>query len=301
MDDKDWIILKTIHEEKNLTRAAEKLYISQPALTYRISRLEKQLNIKVYLRGKGTLQFTSEGELVVEYARKMLADLSILHDKLSLNKAGTSEINLFAFGTFAHNELPLLLSSYQKLQPNVNFSVTSDDPIGALERLAKAESHIAIMRGNFEWHDAKMLLRKDRMYLVSKEQISLAELPHLSRVIYKMGNVAEKRNHQWWEENFMLPANITMITDKYETCIELVKQGVGYALLPLDCAQQAALQNTLYLLPLTYKDGSPLLVDLWAFYRKETAQLATIKAFLKFLSHHYSDTRAAHGNEPMPH
>ena len=42
MDSRDWQILKILAEEKNITKAAEKLYISQPAITYRIKMMEKE-------------------------------------------------------------------------------------------------------------------------------------------------------------------------------------------------------------------------------------------------------------------
>ncbi|WP_368896449.1 LysR family transcriptional regulator, partial [Priestia megaterium] len=42
MDQKDWILIKTLHEEKNITRTAERLYVSQPSLSYRLKNLEEE-------------------------------------------------------------------------------------------------------------------------------------------------------------------------------------------------------------------------------------------------------------------
>lgn len=43
MDKKDWRILEAVYAEKNITKAAERLYISQPTLTYRLQQIEKNL------------------------------------------------------------------------------------------------------------------------------------------------------------------------------------------------------------------------------------------------------------------
>ena len=53
MDTKDWIVLKTISDERSLTKAAERLYLSQPALTYRLRNLEKEFGVTILTRGPG--------------------------------------------------------------------------------------------------------------------------------------------------------------------------------------------------------------------------------------------------------
>ena len=50
MDDKDWRILKTVAEERNITRAATRLYMTQPALTYRLKNLEDEFGAQLVSR-----------------------------------------------------------------------------------------------------------------------------------------------------------------------------------------------------------------------------------------------------------
>ncbi|MEH7077428.1 LysR family transcriptional regulator, partial [Bacillus velezensis] len=60
MDEKDWIVLITLFEEKNMTKAAERLYMTQPALSYRLKNLEAQFGVRLFYKRKKGMEFTSE-------------------------------------------------------------------------------------------------------------------------------------------------------------------------------------------------------------------------------------------------
>ena len=51
MEERDWLIIKTLYEQKNVTKTAEKLYLSQPTLTARIKHIENALGAKLLYRG----------------------------------------------------------------------------------------------------------------------------------------------------------------------------------------------------------------------------------------------------------
>ena len=59
-------------EELNITRAAEKLHMSQPPLSHQLRLLEEELGAPLFLRGHRRLQLTPEGELLLRRARQLL-------------------------------------------------------------------------------------------------------------------------------------------------------------------------------------------------------------------------------------
>lgn len=65
-------ILQTISEEGSFTKAAEKLYISQPAVSLQIQNLEKQLNAPIFYRDKRKAYLTETGELLKKYCDRIL-------------------------------------------------------------------------------------------------------------------------------------------------------------------------------------------------------------------------------------
>src|SRR5690625_5919121 len=81
MNENDCSILVVLDRERNMTKAASKLFISQPALTYRLRQIEKNFNIQIFEREKSGLIPTPEGELIVQYARDNLQQLATTLEK----------------------------------------------------------------------------------------------------------------------------------------------------------------------------------------------------------------------------
>ena len=63
---------KAVAEEKNFTRAAEKLAIAQPPLSRQIQDLEAELGTQLFIRSPHKVTLTEEGELFLQYASQIL-------------------------------------------------------------------------------------------------------------------------------------------------------------------------------------------------------------------------------------
>jgi len=65
---KEYSYLLAVAEEGSITKAAKRLFISQPALSSYLKELKNKLDIKLYNRVKNNIIFTNEGKLYLEYA-----------------------------------------------------------------------------------------------------------------------------------------------------------------------------------------------------------------------------------------
>lgn len=83
MEERDWHMLAVLFEEQNVTRTAEKLYLSQPAITYRLHQIEESLNIQILYRSRQGISFTSPGKRLVQYAEKMSEEFKQLQKELT--------------------------------------------------------------------------------------------------------------------------------------------------------------------------------------------------------------------------
>ena len=87
MDEKDFELLQALADSRNITKAADKLYITQSALSKRIRSIERELGVELLLRSHQGIRFTPSGEAVLAHSRaaaremeQMRRNLDALHD-----------------------------------------------------------------------------------------------------------------------------------------------------------------------------------------------------------------------------
>lgn len=86
------ISFKAVAEEKHLTRAAKKLFISQSALSAQIITLEKELDTRLFLRTAKGMELTDYGEVTLEYAKKILSLSKGLEEEIKKQKGEKQNI-----------------------------------------------------------------------------------------------------------------------------------------------------------------------------------------------------------------
>ncbi|AOC92564.1 putative HTH-type transcriptional regulator YraN [Bacillus amyloliquefaciens] len=176
MDEKDWVVLITLFEEKNMTKAAERLYMTQPALSYRLKNLEAQFGVRLF----------SEGEYLVEYAKEMLREFRKMKDDiLNMSHEVSGVLRLGVSSNFAQYKLPAILKRFSDQYPSVQLHVNTGWSAKVMDLLHHSGVHLGIMRGNYDWQGEKQLLNEERLYLISKTEINSEDLPKLPMIYYQ--------------------------------------------------------------------------------------------------------------------
>lgn len=284
MNEKDWTILQTIYEERNISKAAEKLYISQPALTYRLQQLEKEFGTMIVSRGKRGVEFTSQGEYIAQYANNMILQLRNTKEYVqNMDKEIKGVLRIGVSSIFARYELPKILKEFVTLYPNVEIHVKTGWSVEVNHMLHKEEVHLGIVRGNYIWPEEKYLFREEPVVIVSKEPIkNVRDLPKLPRVNYETDQSLRITIDNWWQETFEQPPSITMEVDRIDTCKQMVLMGLGYAILPSICLQK---DDDVHKIKLTKKNNKHehITRNTWLLYRKRSLSLSAVNAFVDFL------------------
>lgn len=73
MNEESLRYILAVEEEGNISRAAEKCFVSQPAMTQTIKKLEKELGISLFIKQGGRLVPTEEGSIVLKHVKEMSA------------------------------------------------------------------------------------------------------------------------------------------------------------------------------------------------------------------------------------
>lgn len=114
----------TVAEMASYSKAAKKLYISQPALSQSIRRLEEELQVKLFDRKNGRMVPTLSGQIIIDYGRRMLALQHEMIDEISnVNnlRIGTVTIGISPF--YQKNYLSKWLPEFQMRYPDVEVVV----------------------------------------------------------------------------------------------------------------------------------------------------------------------------------
>jgi DNA-binding transcriptional LysR family regulator len=86
MDERDFELLLVLNKTRNITHAADLLYVSQSSLSKRIAAIETELATKILIRSRKGVHFTPEGEEVVKYATLVSARLQEMRQRIDFSK-----------------------------------------------------------------------------------------------------------------------------------------------------------------------------------------------------------------------
>jgi len=147
MMDPKLLSLLEVCETGNYTRAAERLSLTQPAVSQHIRALEQELGIRIFDRINNALRVTHEGEIVVKYARRMLALYRNLRADLTSDQLQIASLNVGITHTAESNAIAETLARYVRQHEHVNIKVTTGSVDILCSRLKNFELDLAIIDG----------------------------------------------------------------------------------------------------------------------------------------------------------
>lgn len=113
-----------VAQERNFRRAAEKSFISQPALSLAVQKLEEELGIKIFERGKNKVSVTPVGAEIVEQAQRVMEEAGRIRELARQGKdqlAGTLRLGIiYSVGPYL---LPDLVPALKKLAPEMPLEI----------------------------------------------------------------------------------------------------------------------------------------------------------------------------------
>lgn len=113
----------TIAEEQNLTRAAKRLFISQPTLTLYLNRLEAELGAKLFDRAKSPITLTDAGRYYLDEMKKIAASEQLLRSGIKLIANPAQSLVVGIGQVRGRHWLPLMLPTFCSIHPDVNIQV----------------------------------------------------------------------------------------------------------------------------------------------------------------------------------
>ncbi|MDH5484093.1 MAG: LysR family transcriptional regulator [Gammaproteobacteria bacterium] len=243
MDIQNLTAFISISETGSFSRAAEKLFLTQPAVSKRIAALEQELRIKLFDRIGKTVQLTEAGLALLPGAKRILAELEESR-RVIRNLSGKIGGPL-RLGTSHHiglHRLPPVLRSFTAEHPDVDLDIKFMDSEAACEAILKGELELAIatlpeqpnsnLSTDIIWHDPLGVIVNRGHPLARNRITQLDQLIEYPAILPSHSTFTRAL----LEQAFGLDTrklNIAMETNYLETIKMMVSIGLGWSVLPV--------------------------------------------------------------------
>jgi DNA-binding transcriptional LysR family regulator len=282
----------TVVEEGSFSKAAERVYRTQPAVSIAIRRLEEEIGASLFERSQKTPALTAVGELVYDYAKRILSlrdqTLEVVAELRSLKRG---RVRIGANESTSLYLLPQLILDYRELHPNVKVEifrhVSERLPREVLDRnvdfaLLAFEPADSDLESFPVLRDELVLIMHPDHPLSQRGSVKVSELGNESFLAHNVKTGSRFKVLETFAQHHT-PLNITLELATVETIKRFVQLNNGLAFVPRMCVAEELLRGTLATIPvedLTY------VRTLWATHRRRMTFSHAAAAFLEILREH---------------
>ena len=198
-------ILKAVATEKNFTRAAELLYLSQPSLSKQIKTLEKNLNVLLINRENNKISLTENGKVFLEYSERILALCEeSCRALIDLKNGERGNLTVGASQTIGTYLMPRVLALFAQNYPQIDLKVQVNSTRMIAKSVRNREIDIAVVGGeipdelkknltveNFVEDEFSLIIAKSHPF-AKKKIITKEDLYHLNFITLNSNSTIRK-------------------------------------------------------------------------------------------------------------
>ncbi|MCA8906468.1 MAG: LysR family transcriptional regulator [Rhodospirillaceae bacterium] len=222
----------TIVDSGGFTRAGERLRRTQSTISLQLKRLESQLGQRLLTRSPRGIAVTTDGEVLLAYARKILSinDAAVARltepDLTGVVRLGTPE-------DFATTHLPMVLAGFAESHPQVTLEVHCELTLNLLNGFQNGEYDLALVKrepqgdasGEKVWREALVWVASDRLLIAEDRPIPLVLSPHPCVYRKRALNALDASGRPW---------RVAYTSPSLAGAQAAVRAGLGAAVLPRD-------------------------------------------------------------------
>ena len=260
MDTTDWKMLLALSREKTMAKAGDSIFISQPAVAYRMNRLEDEFQVQLFVRTPKGVFFTPAGETLLAHAEDMLERNDNIYDEVMQKGSGLrGSITIGSSATFLMSYLPGQLKEFTSQYSDISISLLNKGNDVLFDMLSHDQLMVSIIRGTPPWHGNHYHLFDDPLVVINSEPFKMEDLQERPYIPYSSESALTDMIKAWTVSNFKEPLKV--IVDATRTtgtriCLNLVRAGLGWSVVPL--TRIGLTRNAFYIEPVTDAKGKPI-------------------------------------------
>jgi len=298
MADRRLQVFHAVAKQLSFTKAAEVLFMTQPAVTFQIKQLEEHFNTRLFERGHGRIALTPAGEIVLEYAERILSLSAELETRLrEMTGRLSGPLLIGASTTIAEFLLPRVLGEFKSLHPEVQPKLVVANSEAIENRVAEhtldiglieAPSHLPSLLTEMCCEDELQVIVSPQHPLAKAKSVTPKQLlayPYVSR---ESGSGTREFTDLYFRKAGVNPAELSVVMElgSPEALKGVVETGLGFAILSKATVAKEQKLGELVAVPLTPK----LLRSLSLVYPKEKFRSRLVNTFVEFAQARMKDT-----------
>lgn len=224
----------------NVSRAAEHLHLTQPAVSARLQSLERDIGVELFVRTPRGMALTDAGRTLLPYAERAIGQAADARQAIAELRSGkTGELLIAAAPAVSTYLLPGLLKTFQTAFPKIRIGVRTGHTEEVLELVLRHEVHIGI--GRPVRHPEALLIPvfEDSLILVvsashpfaRRGKVRLRELAQERLILFDRASSYYELTSSLMRQAGVVPESV-MELDNVEAAKKMVLQGLGVSVLP---------------------------------------------------------------------
>jgi DNA-binding transcriptional LysR family regulator len=275
-----------ITQEKTITAAAEKLFLTKPAVSMSLSELERQLGQPLFERKNNRLFINDLGKQLLPLADEQIERSKLISTLFSDANQLNGKLRIGASNTVGNHLLPLMLADFRKQFQHQNQSLLIDNSQTISDQIKDYELDIGLVEANlFDSQLESIKWLKDEMVVLCCKDHPLS--------IKKYLNIEDLENQQWilrekgsGSRSFFFNQigrklsdyQISLELKSTEAIINSISAGLGIACISKVAARHALADKRLIQLTL----NMDMHRDYWLIWHKDRYQSPLLKTFIDF-------------------
>ena len=282
----------TVVEEGSFSKAALRVYRTQPAVSIAVRRLEEEIGSPLFERSQKTPTLTEVGELVYDCAKRILSLRDQTFDVVGeLKSLKRGRVRIGANESTSLYLLPHLILDYRAVHPNVMVEifrhVSERLPREVLDRnvdfaLLAFEPVDADLESFPVLQDQLVLIMHPEHQLAQRESVKVEELGHEPFLAHNVKTGSRYKVTETFAQHHT-PLNITMELATIETIKRFVQLKIGLAFVPRMCVGEELERGSLVGVPV---EDLVYVRTLWVTHRRGIIFSHAAAAFLEILQQH---------------
>jgi len=232
-----------VAKTQNITRASEKMRVSQPAVTKMIKQLEGALGYSLFQKTGRTIRLTSDGQNLFQVCHPIFSQLSKISSlKSEVDFESDEVIRIGASDNISNYVLPRCLKQFQSRFPNIQWNIFTGTSAEIKKRLLSGEIDSGIFYARLSIQE-KQLLDEVVIGKVRFQVVYPARFGRMSSVAQfnkrgftyigsRMSEYLQTNAEHWIYNRLKLNVEKSIQVNSKDTQKRLVLEGLGYAILP---------------------------------------------------------------------